>query len=637
MVDINKNPPWFRNDSQCRYTGQPVSHPKTYISKHPGTNYYVDLAKLGDRILLVKASGYVHSYEMSEYLEFMDDYISNYFDRENGIVYLDDYADIEGSDSAARKKYIDHYQTLRKNKVVIAAMLYNQPVLWRISYNIAKRLHLLDDVFDGKTYEQSVGRALEIISQYDDSPVSSQYQDPDFLNFLEKSSEKAKQFYRHLTEQMANFVAKPSLRVTRKVQQQYSDTLLRYVESIDWHREGIDAPQIPDSADKSVKKVFNAVNYIKSDIDNLLKERDAAEQEFRESEARYRQLVEHAKTGILEFDYQANRIVSVNDSLLDISGYTRNEVLSMNPMDLMAEESKKIYSRRFSQRLAGEIISPDSIYQFISKSGQKKWVQLNTNINYKDGQPYKADVVVTDISHLKAVESELVRYQSKLKQLSIELSKSEESQKRHLASRLHEGVGQELFVAQLKLNELEKALDDPEHQHQLDEIREQILRSIKEVKGVTYDLSPPVLYDLGLKEAVQSLAKSIESKYHLPVKVRFSGPLGSINDEIKIITYRVMKEIVQNTVKHARAGFVDIIINNDNNTLNVDVTDNGGGFDAEGMIVSQYTSDGFGLFDVREKINHLGGQLTIRSTPGSGTRISLNIPVSEPSPSAIKN
>jgi len=231
----------------------------------------------------------------------------------------------------------------------------------------------------------------------------------------------------------------------------------------------------------------------------------------------------------------------------------------------------------------------------------------------------------------------LVRYQSKLKQLSIELSKSEESQKRHLASRLHEGVGQELFVAQLKLNELEKALDDPEHQHQLDEIREQILRSIKEVKGVTYDLSPPVLYDLGLKEAVQSLAKSIESKYHLPVKVRFSGPLGSINDEIKIITYRVMKEIVQNTVKHARAGFVDIIINNDNNTLNVDVTDNGGGFDAEGMIVSQYTSDGFGLFDVREKINHLGGQLTIRSTPGSGTRISLNIPVSEPSPSAIKN
>jgi len=89
----------------------------------------------------------------------------------------------------------------------------------------------------------------------------------------------------------------------------------------------------------------------------------------------------------------------------------------------------------------------------------------------------------------------------------------------------------------------------------------------------------------------------------------------------------VIKEIVQNSVKHARADFVDIIIDSTDNTLSVDIKDNGVGFDANVVAGGQKTSHGFGLFDVREKINHLGGKVTIHSTPGSGTRIGLNIPL----------
>jgi signal transduction histidine kinase len=222
--------------------------------------------------------------------------------------------------------------------------------------------------------------------------------------------------------------------------------------------------------------------------------------------------------------------------------------------------------------------------------------------------------------------------------LSIELSKSEESQRRHLASQLHESVSQDLFATQLKLSRLEQAIGDPEHSRQLEDVKKQIVKSIKDIRGITYDLSPPVLYDLGLKEAVESLAKSIESKYRFPVKARFNGTLENINDEIKIITYRVIKEIVQNSIKHARASFVDIIIDNKNNVLLVDIKDNGVGFDVDVMTGSQKTSHGFGLFDVREKINHLGGQVTIYSKPGSGTRINLSIPLlNEPVIPALKN
>jgi PAS domain S-box-containing protein len=383
--------------------------------------------------------------------------------------------------------------------------------------------------------------------------------------------------------------------------------------------------------------VFDAISYIKSEIDDLLRQRDASEQVLRKSEARYRQLVEHAQAGILEFDYQANRITSVNESFLGISGYSKEEVFSKNPLELMTEESRAVFVERLSQRQAGRILSSDSVYQFITKDGQTKWVLLNSNITYDAGQPRKADIVLIDITHLKEIENKLISYQSKLKKLSVQLSRSEESQRRLLASRLHESVSQELFAAQLKLNELQKSMDDPKVTSRLKEVNDQIVKSIKDIRGITYDLSPPVLYDLGLKEAVESLAKSISAQYHLSVKARFIGSLENMDDEIKIITYRVIREIVQNAIKHARAGFIDIIVESKNDTLSVDVSDNGVGFDADTLAEGQYSSDGFGIFDIREKINHLGGHLRIHSTPGSGTRIGLSVPLKETMLTDLKN
>jgi len=627
-VDINKNPAWFRSLPQCRYSNLPVSHPEMFISRHPGTNYFVEIAKLGDQIVLVKASGYVRSYEMTEALRFMDEYLSKYFDQENGIIYLEDYVDVEGADAKARKEYIDHFLNMRN--VIIAAIMYNQSILFKISFKITKRIYgLTDQIFDVNGYDQAIVLALKIYDQRYTGHTLQHDKDSGGQSLPVERSEACETIFRRAAGIFYNFKDKLFSRNNEEITRQYSEALLKYIESIDWQKDGFKAPEIIYPADKSARKVFETISFIKSEIDDLLKERNASEKVLQESEARYRHLVEHAQTGILEFDYQTNRIIGVNDSLLNISGYTKDEVFSINPMDLMTEESKKIYVKRFSQRLSGEIVSPDSTYQFITKSGQKKWVLLNTNINYKAGQLHKADVVVTDITRLKEVENKLVSHQSKLKQLSIELSKSEESQRRQLASRLHESVSQELFVAQLKLNTLEKSLDAPELSRQLDRIKEQIVKSIREIKDVTYDLSPSVLYDLGLKEAVESLSKSIEAKYRLAVKARFSGSLDHIDEEIKLIIYRIIKEIIHNSIKYARASFINIIIDNTNNSLKVDVSDNGVGFDTGSLSKGHHTGGGFGLFDIRGKINHLGGHLTINSTPGSGTRIGLVVPLND--------
>ncbi len=624
MVDINKNPPWFRTVSRCKYSNLPVSHPEIFVSSHPGSNYFVDMAKLGDQIILVKASGYVRSYEMSEALRFMGDYISKHFGQKIEIIYLEDYDDVEGADSKARKEYIEYY--LRMRNVIIAAIMYNQPILFKISYNIAKKLHILNDqVYVIDTYEHAFALALKIINQRNAGNILGNESD----SLPIKTEALSETIFRWVSAKSRNFMDRLTSRYRERITRKYSDELLKYLESINWHQDGIDAPVISDSADRSIRKVFDAVSYIKSDVDDLLREREAYEQVLRKSEAKYRQLVEHAEAGILEFDYQTNRIISANDSFLGIIGYSKEEIFSMNPVDLMTEDSKNIYLELLSQRLSGKILPTGNSYQFITKSGQRKWVLLNSNITYKEEQPQKADIVLIDITHLKEVENELIRYQERLKQLSIQLSKAEENQRRQLASQLHESVSQELFVAQLKLNVLEKVLNDPKHSRQLDEIKDQIVKSIREIKSITYDLSPTVLYDLGLKEAVEALSKSIEVNYCLTAKARFIGHLEDLDEEIKIIIYRVIKEIIHNVIKHARASSIAINIDNTNNRLCVDVIDNGVGFDTGRLSEGQYTDKGFGLFDIREKINHLGGHLSIHSTPGSGTRIGLVIPLKD--------
>ena len=626
MVNINKNPAWFRTVSRCKYSDLSVSHPEVFVSRHPGSNYFVDMAKLGDQIVLVKASGYVRFYETNELLSFFDDYLSTHFDKTNGIIYLEDYVDVEGADSAARKEYIEYY--LKMKNVFIAGILYNQSILFKISFKIARRFHaLLNQVYDLNTYEQAIALALKIIGQHD----AAQCRDDKFEGVGPPLTPKASaSVLGVVSEKFKHFKEKRFSRFTENITRKYSEALLKYIAAIDWNKDGFDPPKNNLQADQSVRKVFDAIRYIKSEVDDLLRQRDATETVLRESEARSRQLVEHARASIIEYDYSVNRIISVNDSFLDITGYSKDEILSMNPFNLMPDESQKLFAERISQLRAGKSVAPDVVYQLISKQNKIKWILFNPSITFKHQQPDTAKIVIIDISHLKEVESKLLDYQSKLKKLSIRMSKSEETQRRQLASQLHESVSQELFAAQLKLNALEKSLNDPKYDHQLDEIKTQIVKSIREIRGITYDLSPPVLYDLGLKEAVKSLAKSIEAKYCLTVKARFNGRLSHLDDDMKIIIYRIIKEILHNSIKHAQADCINIIIDNTNKHLRVDVSDNGVGFDAGSLSEGHYTGDGFGLFDIKEKINHLSGRLTIHSPPGSGTRIGLSVPLNDP-------
>jgi len=620
---------WFTSASRCSYSGLGITHPTTIACSDPGSSFYADIAKLGNNILLVKPYGYVSSSAESEFQAFIDDFLSRYFDSEKRFFYIEDYTGITGGDAESRKKYISYF---KNNEFLIAAILYNLPSIYKISFNLFKKLSIYSSRAHAvNTYEQAIDLAKRIIDQGSDSHISDDNQSvgvPGNENRLPEAVRSGifgffPRFFTRLKAVDLFFTQK----ARQNLAQKYSEELIKYIAAIDWRTPGIHPAGNLLYDDVSSKKVFDAISFVKSEIDSLMEERDTAEAVLKESEARYRLLLKHAKAGFLEYDYVTDRIISVNDEFIQMTGYPEHELLGMAPIKLLTPERQILFRNRLNQLQSGEPISQDIVYQGFTKNNDIRWWLLNSNVIFEKNRPVGANVVLTDITKLKHTEKQLLEYQEKLKRLSIRLSMIEEDQRRSMASHLHETIGQELFVLQLQLNTFEKFIDNPELLSSLTKIKKQLLKIIKETKSLTFDLSPPVLYDFGFEEALKTLAEMIESKHDIHVETCFEGEMDAFEDEIKVILYRNVKELLHNSVKHAVAENITMRLKGSPSGLNVELRDDGVGFDADHYINDTAAHEGFGLFDIREKLNHLGGNLIIDSKPGQGTSICMRVPL----------
>jgi PAS domain S-box-containing protein len=156
------------------------------------------------------------------------------------------------------------------------------------------------------------------------------------------------------------------------------------------------------------KNIYNAEGLVigADVVAHDITERRQAEEGLRESEERYRQLVEYAPAAIYEADLTTGRLLSVNEVLCEYSGYTRDELLALNPLDLMSEESQKLILQRMASYAAGEPVPPTVEYKARSKTGREFWISTNAKYFYQAGLPVRATVVAHDISERKRVEEE---------------------------------------------------------------------------------------------------------------------------------------------------------------------------------------------------------------------------------------
>jgi signal transduction histidine kinase len=233
-------------------------------------------------------------------------------------------------------------------------------------------------------------------------------------------------------------------------------------------------------------------------------------------------------------------------------------------------------------------------------------------------------ITATDITERKRTEARLQDYQQQLRRLASEISLAEEQERRRIASELHDGTIQNLALAKIKLGEFEKGLEPERRGTTLDEIRALLELSIHDTRSLVFELSPPVLYELGLEAALEWLGEQFQTRYGISCRVTADQGERPRNVNMEVIVFQVVRELLVNVVKHANSTQVEISLRRMGDRLSLQVRDDGEGFDAATVVVGS-GSGGFGLFNIRERLQLLGATLEIHS--GQGTCVTVTTPL----------
>jgi PAS domain S-box-containing protein len=230
---------------------------------------------------------------------------------------------------------------------------------------------------------------------------------------------------------------------------------------------------------------------------------------------------------------------------------------------------------------------------------------------------------------LQAEIAERLHYQSQLRSLASELSLAEERERRRIATELHDNIVQTLAVSKIKLSALREVGSSVEFSEPLQNILELLNQAIQDTRSLTFELSPPILYELGFVPAVEWLAEKYEKQHNILTKVEDDRLLKPLDADVRIVLFQTVRELLNNVVKHARAKKVEICIKRMKSNIQVHVEDDGVGFDISETHLRMENSSGFGLFNIRERLDHLGGHFEIKSNKGQGTRVILHAPLKQ--------
>ena len=354
-------------------------------------------------------------------------------------------------------------------------------------------------------------------------------------------------------------------------------------------------------------------------------ERKQVEEELRESEERYRSIVSNIPDAVWTTD-EKYRIVFVSPNIELVLGYTQEEHYQSGDWMTWFERVHPDDVNRAKaafRALVEQGKHYDIEYRFKRKDGRWMWLLDRSLGTYERGGGRYADGLFSDITERKQAEEKIHKFQQRLRSLTSQISLTEEQERRRLAICLHDQIGQTLAVIRLKLATLQQSSSDG-YAKQIASIQELLDQAIQRTRSLTFDLSPPVLYELGLEAALEWLAEQFQKQHDIIFKVEDDGKPKPLADACRGILFMAVRELLVNVIKHANAQNVSISIQRVGKKVRVIVQDDGVGFNSS-QIETQ--TNVFGLFSIRERLRHVGGNVNLESRCGHGTCVSLVAPV----------
>lgn len=268
----------------------------------------------------------------------------------------------------------------------------------------------------------------------------------------------------------------------------------------------------------------------------------------------------------------------------------------------------------------------------VCKDGRRVWIHWsNRAIRDEHGTVREILCVGTDITERRKLAREAAVYRRRLQRLADRLTTTEEQARRRVATYIHDTVVQTLSLASIRLGgmiaELEKA-GMSDQRKRIADVRKLLDQGTRECRGLMEELVPSLLYEIGLRAALNEFAQKKGKTYGIRILVEGDADT-PLNDGLRALLFQCARELITNALKHAGRCGIKVLLSSTDEHVEVRVRDNGRGFDPEALDDEKNDSDegGFGLFNLRRRLECMGGRLDIASAPGRGTAATIRVPL----------
>ncbi len=348
-------------------------------------------------------------------------------------------------------------------------------------------------------------------------------------------------------------------------------------------------------------------------------QRKQAEQALRESEERYRELFENSKDALYVHD-MSGCYTSVNRAAERLSGYTREELIGKHFSIFHPEYESHI--RGHLSRKSDEPSETTYETEISTKHGRSVPIEISSRLIFADGVPVGVQGCMRDVSERKRVQAAARTY-------SRRLIEAQEGERRRMSRELHDQVGQILTAVKMNMHALRQKCTAPEILSSIEDNMKVIDEAVDQIRDLSVDLRPLLLDDLGLVVAVRwyldRQAKSCGvpadfTTHSISEDDRFSS-------ELETACFRIVQEAVTNVARHAHASHISVVLERVGQDLILLISDDGAGFDMKALRTSAAT---LGLRSMEERVQAVGGSITIDSAPDLGTAICARIPIPYP-------
>lgn len=384
-------------------------------------------------------------------------------------------------------------------------------------------------------------------------------------------------------------------------------------------------------------------------IEHDITQRRNMQEALRESEARFRGIFYQAAVGIAQLNL-AGDIEFVNERMCQILDRKRDNLLGRPLREIIHAGDPFRPDGQLHNMRQAKASSFSREIRCVGRPGA--WANMTVNVVEKAGRvPAAFIVILEDITQRKETEEDLkqalaelralnqnlearieertrslVRNQDLLRELLAQLNDAEQKERHRLASQLHDYLPQILVAAKMKLARVGRLMQAPRGSELLDEVNRNLDEALHYSRTLVSELSPTVLYEFGLQAAMPALAERMK-EFGLQVAIQTSGQPAPLPESLAAFLFQSIRELLYNVAKHAQTRNATVRLKWMGERLAIDVIDRGSGFDPQDLPARQLSRGSFGLLNIEQRLETLGGNMQIQSSPKRGTTMSLQIPL----------